>query len=441
MYMKRILTILASVAMVMTAVSCNPEQTPSLSFGKAQYVLLADAPLSVDVVTDVAPAADLTVDLLFTGEAVVDADYTVSATSVVIPAGQAKGSVTITPLNNFEEGKNIIISMKVPTGYQLGKNATATVAVDAKEMIMYSFDVAQANVVDRYVVKLNLSGSETGTDWVATADMEIPYTATEGAPLTFADDVFVVKKGENVAKLVVNAGDVEGDPVDVLVSINAGERFVAGTNEMVTLTVSGLLKISSLLGTWEYNALLDLEDDGIGFFEYMYTDGIDDDYSLMPLDNEGFRLTFYEAEDEDGNPIYKVKPSGPGEWNDYFRDAVIDYRSPINMDEDGEITGPYSTIEYNDFAMLVYDEEPMVYFSLDTVNRAFSPSVENIGTGAIAMWVDYDGMLVISFKDYDQPPFASYWWEDPDPTNAPYGDMFSSMFSLASTFVKVTDAE
>lgn len=439
--MKRILSIWASVAMVITAVSCNPEQTPELSFGKNIYTMLEDAPVIVEVVTNVAPAADLTVELSFAGEAVIDSDYTVAATSVVIPAGQVKGSVVLSPLNNKEPDKSIILSMKLPAGYVAGKNPTTTITIDAKQKLIYSFAVEQANVVDRYVVKLQLSGSESGKDWVATADLEIPYTATEGAPLTFADEVFVVKAGENVAKLVVNAGDVDGDPVDVLLSINAGERFVAGTNDKVTLTVSGLLKISSLLGTWEYNALLDLEDDGIGFFEYMYTDGIDDDYSLMPLDNEGFRLTFYEAEDEDGNPIYKVKPSGPGEWNDYFRDAVIDYRSPINMDEDGEITGPYSTLEYNDFAMLVYDEEPMVYFSLDKVNRAFSPTVENIGAGAIAMWVDYDGMLVISFKDYDQPPFASYWWEDPDPTNAPYGDNFSSMFSLASTFRKVADAE
>lgn len=430
MYMKRILTILASVAMVMTAVSCNPEQTPSLSFGKAQYVLLADAPLTVDVVTDVAPAADLTVDLLFTGEAVVDADYTVSANSVVIPAGQAKGSVTITPLNNFEEGKSIIISMKVPTGYQLGKNATATVAVDAKEMIMYSFDVAQANVVDRYVVKLNLSGSETGTDWVATADMEIPYTATEGAPLTFADDVFVVKKGENVAKLVVNAGDVEGDPVDVLVSINAGERFVAGTNDKVTLTVSGLLKISSLLGTWEYTELLLGEE-----YEYMYDpEETGDDFSLMPINNEGFKLTFYEAEDENGNLVYKVKPEGEGDWNDYFRDAVIDYRSPINTDADAEVTGPYSAIEYNMFATMIYDEEPMVYFSLDKVNRAFSPSVETLGVGAISMWLDSDGLLVVNLKDYDMPPFANYWWMDP--SEGSYADNFAEMFSFASTFTK-----
>ena len=75
MYMKRILTILASVAMVMTAVSCNPEQAPELSFGKSIYTMLAEEPVTVDVVTSIAPSADLTVELAFTGEAVFDDDY------------------------------------------------------------------------------------------------------------------------------------------------------------------------------------------------------------------------------------------------------------------------------------------------------------------------------------------------------------------------------
>lgn len=429
--------------MVMTAVSCDPEQTPSLSFAKGQYVLLEDAPLTIDVLTNIAPAADLTVELSFAGNAVLDTDFTVSATSVVIPAGSTKASVVVSPLDNYEAGRSIIVSMTLPAGYEFGKNSTATVAVDAKEDLQYSFAVAQANVVDRYVVKLELSGSVSGSDWVATADLEIPYTVSSevGDALVLADDVLVVKKGSNVATLVVNAGEIEGDPVEFVLAVdaeNAGERFSKGTNESITLTVSGLLKISSLLGTWEYSALLDYEDEDGSLFYYMYApEDTGDDFSLMPIENEGFKLTFYESEDEDGNPVYKVKPEGPGDWNDYFRDAVIDYRAPIHMDADGEITGPYSTLEYNDFATLVYDEEPMVYFSLDKVNRAFSPTEESIGAGAIAMWVDADGQLVISLKDYDQPPFATYWWEEPSRDTV--DDNFSSMFSIASTFTKVTE--
>ena len=425
MYMKRILSILASVAMVMTAVSCNPEQTPSLSFGKAQYVLLADAPLTVDVVTDVAPAADLTVDLLFTGEAVVDADYTVSATSVVIPAGQAKGSVTITPLNNFEEGKSIIISMKVPTGYQLGKNATATVAVDAKEMIMYSFSAAQANVADKYTVKLNLTGSESGAEWVATDDMEIPYTITpaltEGGALSAADDVFVVKKGENVATLVVNAGEVEGEPAKFVIAVdqvNAGERFVAGTNASIELTVMGAMKLSKLVGTWAFEEVLEADQ----LKEWFEMEG--DDPELLPLNNSGFSFTITET---DG--VYSLTTSGTGDFAKYFKEATIDYTEPINMCSEAEQTGTYTSIEYQAWvseAGCPVDLE-YTYFSLSSVYRNFDGNANTVGQGAVALAYDEDMSIILLIKDYDQPPFGEMWWDS---------DFDSDMFSFASRFVK-----
>ena len=220
--------------MMMSAVSCEQEQILELTFGKNLYTMLADEPVTVDVVTNVAPTADLTVELAFTGDAVMDTDYTVSATSVVIPAGEVKGSVTISPLNNYEAGRSINISMTLPAGYVAGNNATAKVTVDAKEKIYYSFESETATVADSYVVKLELTGSVSGNEWVATADMEIPYTVSPALNDALVAETanFVVMKGENVATLTVNAGEIEGDPQKFVVSVDAekaGERFVGGT--------------------------------------------------------------------------------------------------------------------------------------------------------------------------------------------------------------------
>ena len=309
--------------MVMTAVSCNPEQTPSLSFGKAQYVLLADAPLTVDVVTDVAPAADLTVDLLFTGEAVMDDDYTVSATNVVIPAGQAKGSVTITPLNNFEEGKNIIISMKVPTGYQIGKNSTATVAVEAREELLFSFYTEKSDVVGSYRIQVDITGMVTGSDWVAGADMHIPYKVTpvDGAPLgaiAFETEYFVVKAGEDKAFLTVNPGSgYNNSKFNITLE---DPQFTAGNNPSMTLTVRGPLEPSKLVGTWEFQETLDLEELELWFMEY------EDDPDLLPTHNEGFKLTVTQNGD-----TYTITPSGEGDWMNYFRTATITNTVPVNI--------------------------------------------------------------------------------------------------------------
>ena len=429
--MKRILTILASVAMVMSTVSCEQESAPTLSFAKNAYTLKADAPLTVDVVTNVAPSADLSVTLAFTGEAVLDQDFSVSSSTVVIPAGEVKGSVTITPLNNFEEGKSILVSMILPAGYEAGKHATTTIAVDAKEMILYSFSVAQANVVDKYVVKLNLSGSESGNKWKASADMEIPYTITpavaDGGALAVTDDVFVVKAGENVATLVVNAGEVEGDPVKYVIAVDqdkAGERFAAGTNASIELSVMGAMKLSNLVGTWSFEEVLDLEELETWFEEYFLEGDDSSNPELLPTHNEGFTFTIAE---NDG--VYTLTTSGTGDWANYFKECQIDYTAPINMCAEGFVTGPYTSSEYQMFVAeseLVENLE-YTYFSLSSVYRNFDGDAEAVGQGVIAITYDADGNLIVLIKDYDQPPFGELWWDpgyDPD------------MFSFASRFVK-----
>ena len=429
--MKRILTIFVSVAMIMTAVSCEPEQTPELSFGKSIYTMLADEPVIVDVVTNIAPSADLTVELAFTGEAVLDDDYSVSATSVVIPAGQVKGSFTISPLNNFEAGKRVIVSVKaLPAGYVAGKNPTATVTIDAKEKIYYSFAAATGTVADAYTVKLNLTGAVSGADWVATADMEIPYAITPalGSALTVADDAFVVKKGENVATLVVNAGEIEGDPQKFVFTVDAdkaGERYMAGANVSTELTVCGAMKLSNLVGTWEFAETLDLEELELWFME------MEDDPELLPTHNEGFKFTISE---EDG--VYTLTPSAEGDWAKYFKECQIDYCAPIedNICSEGSVTGPYTTLENQMFVAEAdgVDELAYTWFSLSSVYRNFDGNADATGAGAIAIANDAEGNLIILIKDYDQPPFGELWWDpgyDPD------------MFSFASRFTKVTAAE
>lgn len=423
--MKRILTILAAVAMVMAAVSCEPEKTPSLSFGKSHYVLQADAPLTVDVVTDIAPAADLTVGLTFTGSAVEGTDYSVSAKSVVIPAGQVSGTVTITPEQNYSAEKTIEIAMVLPAGYEAGNYAAATVAVEAKEVLLYSFAVEQANVSDKYTVKLNLSGVASGDDWTATADMEIPYTVSPepGEALAFADDAFVVKKGSNVATLEVSAGVVDGEPKSFVITVDeaaAGAGFASGTNDSVTLTVVGQMRLSKLLGTWEFAETLVLEEVELWFMEY------EDDPELLPTHNEGFKFTIAENE-EDGT--YTITPSGEGDWMNYFQAGTITYTAPVNTCSGAVVTGAYTALENQMFVEYSegISEFEYTYFKLSPVYRNFDGDASASGDGVIAITYDADYNLIVLIRDYDQPPFGEMWWDpgyDPD------------MFSFASRFVK-----
>lgn len=423
MYMKRILTILAAVAMVMTAASCDPEQTPSLSFGKSHYVLLADAPLTIDVVTNIAPASDLTVELAFAGTAVMDEEYSVSATSVVIPAGQLKGSVTISPENNFEAEKVISISMTLPVGYEAGKYASTVVAVESRPSLVYSFYTAKSDVVGSYQVILELEDL-LDDSWKASEEMQIPYTMTpvDGASasdIVVDSEYFTVPAGEYKGYLTVHPGETCNNSKFTIAITDP--TLAAGENETMTLTVKGLLELSSLVGTWEFEEVLDLDEIEMWFME------MEDDTELLPTHNEGFKLTVSES-----NGTYTITPSGDGDWMNYFRTATIAHTAPMNMCAKGVVTGDYTSSEQQ---MFVAEAEGIVtseltYFSLSSVNRAFDAESEELGAGVIAISTDDEGKLIIHIKDYDQPPFGEMMW---DPGYDP------ELFAFASRFTKVTE--
>ena len=362
-------------------------------------------------------------------------DGVLEENDVLIDNGQRAGeNAAVDPAHGLAVEQDLAAPGLVKTGYEFGKNSSATVAVDAKELLQYSFAVAQANVADRYVVRLELSGLESGADWVASADMEIPFTITPAATeaIVLADDALVVKKGENVATLEVNAGEIVGDPVEFVIAVDeekAGERFNKGANASITLNVMGAMKLSKLVGKWEFAETLDLEELEMWFEEY-YLEGDDtSNPELLPTHNEGFKFTISE---KDG--VYTLTPSAEGDFAKYFRECQIDYCAPIedNICAEGTITGQYTTLENQ---MFVGESESVgsisyTYFSLSSVYRNFDGDAEAVGTGAIAITNDADGNLIILIKDYDQPPFGEMWWDpgyDPD------------MFSFASRFTKVTE--
>ena len=422
MYMKRILTILASVAMVMAAVSCE-EQTDSatLSLDRPLYFLVPGTPMTLDVVASSAPTSDLTVGLAFTGTAVMDEDYTVSSTVAVIPAGELKGTVEITPSAEFDPAKEIVVTMTLPAGYTLGRTKTAVITYGSSEQVVYNFATGASDVVGPYKIEVSFEGVESEGSWRATKDMQIPYTITplDGASASqiVADEqYFTIAAGDYKAYLTVRPGkDYDNSKFEV--ALDADQLFIEGENKTITLNVRGIVELSDLVGTWEFAEVLDLEEVELWYMEY------EDDPDLLPTHNEGFKFTISE-----NGGKYKFTPSGEGDWMKYFRESEISYCAPVNMCANGFATGDYTSSEVN---MFVSESEgvlscELTYFSLSSVNRSFDNESESLGTGAIAINYDADGNLLVHLKDYDEPPFGFMWWDGFE----------GEMFGFVSRFTK-----
>ena len=187
-------------------------------------------------------------------------------------------------------------------------------------------------------------------------------------------------------------------------------RFLAGNTPTLAIAVKGILKLSSLAGTWEFAEVPGI-DDIKEFFEME-----DDDPALLPLNNNGFTVTF--VENEDGSVTFK--PNATGDLAVLFRESKIGYKK-IEKNADGKYN--VNIITNNDYVVLsdyctlegsmFYDSEmSLTYFNLEKINRTFSKTTEKIGEGVIAMRVNEDGNLEIHLRDYEKPPFGKHWWDE-----------------------------
>ncbi len=155
-------------------------------------------------------AQNVTINLNFTGTAVSGVDYSVSATSIVILAGQTSGAVTLTGLNdNIDELNEAIVVdvVDVTNGVESGtQQVTATISDD---------DLAPS-------VAITLAGSplaENGGVATVTATLSHPSSQNVTVQLGFAGDALGgVDYSTSTTAIVISAGQTSG--VMALIGLN-----------------------------------------------------------------------------------------------------------------------------------------------------------------------------------------------------------------------------
>lgn len=200
--------------------------------------------------------------------------------------------------------------------------------------------------------------------------------------------------------------------------MDAAVRFIPGDNESAEYTLYSANIPEAILGTWSFSKVFAV-DELIGWFELE-----EDNPSLLPLNNEGFTLTF--TKDESG--VVTVTPNDKGDFASFFREATMIPTKPIHYSSEGKPMGKNAVSECTMFmAYDGYEVHTNAYYLLSAANRAFSKDNEAIGE-AVVVFTIVDGDLTVEFRDYDKPPFGIKWWKDEkfDP----------DMFGFASLFTK-----
>ena len=327
---------MAAAVAAVSMVSCdNDDSKPTIEFSKTLYTVYQKGDVDVDVVVSGPAETDLTVPLTFIGNAEKGVDYTASAESVVIKAGESSGSVTITNVSLSEE-KQVSLGFTVPEGYSMGTKIVAVIAPSSQEALVYSFSMTKFDALEGCLATVNVVGTLTGKDFKADEDIYVPLavsgegasklsftvegttptTSTSAKPGVFA----LIHAGESsgVAKFKVEDGFSGDLKAEISVNEEADSRFIAGDNSKMEVAVKGLQTPDKLVGTWKFSKVFSKDEMDMWFMEY------EDDPEALPTHNEGFTLTF--AKESDGT--VSLTPGGKGDFLNFFRKATVTLGEP-----------------------------------------------------------------------------------------------------------------
>lgn len=403
MRMKKITIALAAALAVLSACEKTPA-LPVVQFDKTNYILPADEPVTVKVVSDVA----LTDDVTFTlgGTAVKDVDYTVSPETSVSFADAVAAEIVITPLNNLED-KNIVLELAAKAGsFTVGQNAKATVVITPKEKVYCSFEKSATRLSGTVesTISLKLFGAATGDKFQASGELKIPFTvsgtAVEGTDyeIVGGEKFLVAAAGAKVATVKIKSKhETVPETIPTLTIALAGsERFIAGVNASTDIVFGGVLQFAEIVGKWAYSSypIKDDEEADLATFSAMAFAETGDTWDNIPC-NHFSSSSSIEIKSVDG--VNKLFVSGSGDIFDYLEETEILDITP----------NAYTWYYYNPARPL----ENAVKLTLANVNASFNPIIKEEKEGALILNMNTDGTLDVIIPDTSFRPAPGLYYK------------------------------
>jgi hypothetical protein len=225
-------------------------QVPTVTFATASQTVSELVGTALIVVQLSGPSTQaVTVPYTMGGTATNPADYTITASPLVIPAGSLTGTITVTVVNDgvAEPNETVVVTMGTPTNATLGATPVHTLTILA-QLPTVSFTAA-SQTVNENVGTVTITAQISGP---STQDVTVPYTvagtATNPADYTVIDpSPIVIPAGKTTATVrisVVNDTLAEPDET-VIMSMGVPTNATLGTTPVHTVIIASQLPIVS----------------------------------------------------------------------------------------------------------------------------------------------------------------------------------------------------
>lgn len=246
-------TIIASISGVPNGVIGSPnsatvsitddDATPTVSFTLAEQVADEGTSRTVTAGLSTVSGRAVTVPIDFAGTAANPADYSHSATSIVIPAGAASASLTLSSVDDTldEPNETVVMSFGTLVDAIAGDVTTQTVTIvdnDAPPSISF---VGTTQTMDEAAGTVTVSMTMSHASGLGvTVPLIFTGTATNPADYSPSATTLTVAAGATSGAITLSLVDDDFDEADETVAITAGTpvnaNFVGPTVQTVTIT-------------------------------------------------------------------------------------------------------------------------------------------------------------------------------------------------------------
>lgn len=312
---------MACMAVLFLLTACKDDKdeavpATAVSLENSAYSLFPSEEVTVKLLAEgYTGKTDVNIPFTLSGTAAEGADYSISAKTFVLKAGATSAEVTIQATDKFEIGKTIEIKLgTLPSGLVAGENATATLGVDTKNLIIYSFEKENGIMTQTAEVTLELK-TISGAAYIAEKEMRIPIavastsTAIEGTHFAFkgAKEI-VIPVGKSRGSLVLDYINQETGKSSIILKVGTLDKhYVAGNFDETHIAIFGPVA-EQLMGKWKYKAFVNQD-----WLKLNTSD------AARKLPNNNTAADILEITSEG------LKVQMTGDVKDYFRDSQMEY--------------------------------------------------------------------------------------------------------------------
>jgi len=230
---------------VHTATIANDDGVSSVTLTVDSTVLAEDGTGPAIVTATLSPvsAQQVTVDLGFTGTAVLTTDYTRSGTQIVIDAGQTTGTVTVNAANNAldQPDRTVIVDIiAVTNGAESGIQQVTTTITDDDTPPTVSFTSSNQTNAENVTTVTATVQLSTASGQQVTVPFTVGGTATDPTDYTVSATPVVIPAGQTTGTItvtVVDDGLSEGDETAVL-TLSVPTNATLGATTVHTVTIA-----------------------------------------------------------------------------------------------------------------------------------------------------------------------------------------------------------